>query len=139
MGDRRGGARLAARPSAHGALAVDAQGFVRIDAQLRSVSHPEVFAAGDCARFDAGALPKAGVYAVRMGPVLAHNLRAALGGRDFMAYRPQRRFLVLLGTGDGRAIASRGAFGVTGRWVWRWKEHIDRRFVRRFAVSDRAS
>ncbi len=122
-------------PSRRGALGVDAHGFVRIDAQLRSVTHPQIYAAGDCARFEPGALPKAGVYAVRMGPVLAHNLRAALEGGQPKAYRPQRRYLVLLGTGDGRAIASRGPFGFAGAWVWRWKEHIDRSFLRRFAVA----
>lgn len=121
-------------PARRGALAVDDQGFVRIDEHLRSISHPQVFAVGDCARWAGAALPKAGVYAVRMGPVLGHNLRAALGEPCTMprAYKPQRRFLMLLATGDGRAIASRGAFGAEGRWAWRWKDHIDRRFIAQF-------
>lgn len=122
-------------PSRRGDLAVDAHGFVRIDRLLRSVTHPQIYAAGDCARFEPGALPKAGVYAVRMGRVLAHNLRAALEGGQPEAYRPQLRHLVLLGTGDGRAIASRGHFGFSGAWVWRWKTHLDRKFLRRFAVA----
>jgi len=117
-------------------LAVSERGFVHVDAQLRSLSHPEVFAVGDCAEW-ATPLPKAGVYAVRMGPVLAHNLRAALGYGELQAYRPQSRFLVLLSTSDGRAIASRGALGAQGRWAWRWKDHIDRRFVDRFAFGDK--
>lgn len=115
-----------------GGLAADACGFLRIDAQLRSVSHPAVFAAGDCAAF-VPPLPKAGVFAVRMGPLLANNLRAALGDGRAAAYEPQRRFLALLATGDGRAIASRGRLGTEGRWVWHWKDHIDRGFVARFA------
>ena len=40
-----------------GSLAVDDQGFVRIDEQLRSVSHPQVFATGDCASWAGQALP----------------------------------------------------------------------------------
>jgi pyridine nucleotide-disulfide oxidoreductase family protein len=120
-------------PARRGALAVDAQGFVRIDAQLRSVSHPQVFAVGDCARWADHALPKAGVYAVRMGPVLAHNLRAALGAPlQPRRFSPQPRVLALLATGDGRAIASRGPFGAQGRWVWHWKDHVDRRFLAQF-------
>ena len=116
-----------------GALAVDEAGFVRVDACLRSVSHPWVFATGDCARWHGAALPKAGVHAVRMGPVLAHNLRAALGEPvRLRPYRPPRQVLALLATGDGRAIASRGLFGAEGAWVWRWKDRIDRRFVGRF-------
>lgn len=119
-------------PARRGGLAVDAQGFVQVDEQLRSPSHPAVFAAGDGAGWQPP-LPKAGVHAVRMGPVLAHNLRAALAGTALRAHRPQRHFLKLLATGDGRAIASRGPFGAEGRWVWWWKDHIDRGFLRRFA------
>ncbi|MFM7531909.1 MAG: FAD-dependent oxidoreductase, partial [Rubrivivax sp.] len=125
-------------PARRGALAVDDQGFVRIDEQLRSVTHPEVFASGDCASWPGEGLPKAGVHAVRMGPVLAGNLRAAwrgpAGAADLRPHRPQRHFLALLATGDGRAIASRGPFGAEGAWAWRWKDHIDRSFLRQFEV-----
>jgi NADH dehydrogenase FAD-containing subunit len=119
-------------PARRGTLAVSPAGFVCIDAQLRSTSHPQVFAAGDCAEWSQP-LPKAGVYAVRMGPVLAHNLRAALGEGPLQTYRPQAQFLVLLNTADGRAIASRSHLGAQGRWALHWKDWIDRRFVARFA------
>jgi NADH dehydrogenase FAD-containing subunit len=118
-------------PERRGGLAVSKRGFIRIDPMLRSVSHPRVYAVGDCAEW-ASPLPKAGVYAVRMGPVLEHNLRAALGQGSARPYVPQHRFLALLATGDGHAIASRGRFGASGRWVWHWKDHIDRSFLRRF-------
>ncbi|RPH65280.1 MAG: pyridine nucleotide-disulfide oxidoreductase [Burkholderiales bacterium] len=118
-------------PRASG-LSVGPGGFVRIDRRLRSVSHPEVYAAGDCAEW-AEPLPKAGVYAVRMGPVLSRNLRAALGAGGAIDYVPQRRFLALLATADGSAVASWGRWSAHGRWAWRWKDRIDRGFVRRFA------
>ena len=124
---------LLADPARRGDLAVSERGFVRVDGHLRSVSHPDVFAVGDCAEW-AQPLPKAGVFAVRMGPVLAHNLRAALGAGTAQVYRPQHRFLVLLDTSDGAAIASRGQFSAHGRWTARWKESIDRRFIARFAA-----
>lgn len=114
-----------------GSLAVGEGGFVQVDAQLRSVSHPQVFAVGDCSQ-PPQPLPKAGVYAVRMGPVLLHNLRAALAGGPLQPWRPQRRFLALLSTADGRAIANRGGLGAEGRWAARWKHHIDSGFVRGF-------
>lgn len=116
-----------------GSLAVSAEGFVLIDDCLRSVSHPRIFAAGDCAQWETP-LPKAGVYAVRMGPVLAHNLHAALTAQPLQTYSPQSTFLSLLATADGSAIASRGRWSLSGRWAWRWKDHIDRRFIRRFAT-----
>jgi pyridine nucleotide-disulfide oxidoreductase family protein len=130
-------------PARRGSLAVDEQGFVRINEQLRSVSHTQVFATGDCASWSGQALPKAGVHAVRMGPVLASNLRAALmvpaAAGDLRVHRPQRHFLALLATGDGRAIASRGPFGVEGAWAWRWKDRIDRHFLQQFLATQAGS
>lgn len=115
-------------------LAADERGFIRIDAMLRSVSHPEVFAAGDCAAWNKP-LPKAGVYAVRMAPVLAHNLRAVIEGNALQLYRPQRRYLVLVGTGDPNAVASWGRLGWQGAWVHAWKKKIDRRFLARYNAT----
>ena len=123
-------------PAQRGSLAVNEQGFIRINAQLQSVSHPNIFAVGDCAHWDTGVkpLPKAGVFAVRMGPVLTGNLQAALAGRAVATYAPQRQFLVLLATGGQHAIASRGGLGAQGHWAWRWKDYIDRGFIGRFAA-----
>ncbi|MFN0183679.1 MAG: FAD-dependent oxidoreductase [Aquabacterium sp.] len=113
-------------------LALTEDGFIAIDDQLQSRSHPQVFASGDCAGFSP-ALPKAGVYAVRQGPLLLANLRAALAGRPLQRYRPQWEFLALLATGDGTAIMSWNGLSTEGRWVWRWKDRIDRGFMRRLA------
>lgn len=115
-----------------GTLAVSPEGFVQVDETLRSVSHPNVLAAGDCTQW-LRPLPKAGVFAVRMGPVLLHNLQATLAGEALRPYAPQTAFLSLLATADGRAIASRGAWSLSGRWAWRLKDRIDRGFIRRFS------
>ncbi|PWF44032.1 FAD-dependent oxidoreductase [Massilia glaciei] len=123
------GAKAHGWPAAAG-IAQDSAGFIKVDSDLRSVSHPNIFAAGDCASF-AVAVPKAGVFAVRMGPVLAHNLRALLGGRPLEKFVAQKRHLVLLGTGGEHAVAAWGPLSWQGRWVWRWKRRIDQRFLAR--------
>lgn len=114
-------------------LALDAAGFVRVDKCLRSLSHPFVFAAGDVAAFQGRALPKSGVYAVRQGPVLAKGLRAALRGQAAPVYRPQLRTLALISTGDRYAVAAWGPFALEGRWLWRLKDRIDRRWMRMYS------
>ena len=116
-------------------LETDARGFVRVGSTLQCVGHPELFAVGDCASLaHAPDLPKAGVYAVRAGPVLAHNLHALLTGGALREYHPQRDYLSLLNLGDGRAIGAKWGLAATGRSVFRLKDAIDRRFMRRFQV-----
>ncbi|WP_458526526.1 selenide, water dikinase SelD [Onishia taeanensis] len=113
-------------------LALTAQGFIRVNDHLQSVNDPDIFAAGDIASQDNRPREKAGVFAVRQGRPLADNLRASLIGRPLTAYRPQRRWLALISSGDRYAVASRGPLSWAGAWLWRWKDHIDRRFMARF-------
>ena len=113
-------------------LALDARGFIATGATLQSTSHPEVFAAGDVSSRADAPRPRSGVYAVRAGPPLALNLRRFIEGAALQRYLPQTRSLNLLACGEQRAIVSWGRFAAEGRWAWRWKDRIDRRFVRQF-------
>ena len=113
-------------------VATDPRGFAAVLPTLQSTSHANVFAAGDAATLIANPCPKSGVYAVRQGPVLADNLRAACAGQPLRDFRPQAKSLALISTGARHAIAARGALVFEGDWVWRWKDHIDRNFLARY-------
>jgi selenide,water dikinase len=113
--------------------AKDVSGFLAVRPTLQILNDDAVFAAGDCATMIAHPRPKAGVFAVRQGPVLARNLRRAMRGEALENYIPQRNHLLLIATGDSRAIGGRGRFlAFEGRLAWRLKDVIDRRFMRRF-------
>ncbi|HEY9832696.1 MAG TPA: selenide, water dikinase SelD, partial [Stenomitos sp.] len=114
-------------------LKTDSDGFILVGDTLQSLSHPHIFAAGDIATMVNHPRPKAGVFAVRQGKPLFENLRAFLLEKPLKPYKPQQQFLGLIGTGDGEAIASWGALCWQSPLLWRWKDYIDRKFMRRFS------
>jgi selenide,water dikinase len=114
-------------------LPLDERGFLLINDSLHSLGDPRVFAAGDCGTLAAyPETPKAGVYAVREAPILWQSLRAAVHGTAPPHYRPQRSFLSILNTADGRALLLFHGFVSHSRWAWRLKDWIDRRFLGRY-------
>ncbi len=113
-------------------------GSIAIGPTLQVEGRDDVFAVGDCATRVDDPREKAGVFAVRQGPILAKNLRARATGESLEAHKAQTDFLVLLNTGDGKAIAGRGRyFAWAGARLWRWKDSIDRRFMAMFAEFGR--
>ncbi|MCR9291797.1 MAG: selenide, water dikinase SelD [bacterium] len=120
-------------------LPVDQHGFLLTDASLRvedpqglDRGHP-IFAVGDTGTIRDERLPKAGVYAVRQGPVLWNNIKASIAGEALKDYQPQRDFLRLINLGDGRAIGQWRGWAFQGSWVYRLKHYIDSSFMDKFA------
>ena len=126
-------------------LALDKGGFIKVDVNMRS-SDASVFAAGDCCAL-ADERPKAGVFAVRAGPPLTNNIRATLapppvvkswlpwrGAAPLLEpYEPQKFFLGIIGTGTvDVAVASRGPMAMKGKWVWKLKDWIDRKWMAQY-------
>lgn len=114
-------------------LAADSNGFMQVNDCLQSVSHPNVFAAGDIAAMVNYPRPKAGVFAVRQGKPLFENLQQFLLEKPLKPFAPQEQYLGLIGTGNKRAIASRGSFMWESALLWYWKDWIDRQFMQKFS------
>ena len=116
-------------------LACDADVWVAVDAGHRSLSHPAIHAAGDVCTRAAPGFARSGVHAVHAGPVLTANLLAALengaASTPPHTYRPRPRSLYLIASGPRHAIASWGCWSAEGRWVWHWKDYLDRGFIAR--------
>jgi selenide,water dikinase len=143
-------------------IATTPRGWIRVGPTLQSVSHPHIFSAGDCAHMEgleAGSPPKAGVYAVRAGPILIDNLTRFLTGNGpnqrsrhnqdkqrlpqqppsatvsaapLQRYEPQRDFMKLVVCGDGRALGLRFGLALYGKWVFAVKDRIDQNFMNLF-------
>lgn len=124
-------------------LQLDAQGYLAVNQYQQSCSHPEVFGAGDVASRMDHPHPRSGVFAVRAGPALARNLPLALEAMSrpaqpvapLVPHLLPRYTLNLLSCGDKYAIASYGPWSAYGAWVWRCKDGIDRRFMRRYTPA----
>jgi selenide, water dikinase len=115
-------------------LKLNDKGFICTRNTLQTDSHSNVFAVGDTAHMMAHPRPKAGVYAVRQGMPLVRNITRFLLQQPLKDFVPQRDFLSLISTGDQHAVASRNGRSIEGAWVWRWKDWIDQRFMRRFSA-----
>ena len=114
-------------------LSLAQDGSAQTRKTLQSLDDAAVFAVGDCAVVVDDPRPKAGVFAVRQAPILARNLRARVRGQGLAEHEAQRDYLTLLMTGRRHAIAGRGAWlSLEGALVWRWKDWLDRSFMRRF-------
>ncbi len=107
-------------------------GSLSVNSGLQSRSHKNVFAAGDCAGNPKLPMAKAGVFAVRQGPVLFDNLSRTLRGEDLVSYEHDAKALALISLGGKTAIATRNNFAFAGNWAWRWKDRIDRKWLEKY-------
>jgi NADH dehydrogenase len=98
----------------------DQRGRLAVDATMRSRSHPQVWALGDCAAIpgpDGRPYPALAQHAVREARHLARNIRAAIDGRvpsPFM-FRPLGTMASL---GHTRAVARVFGVRLTGFVAW---------------------
>ncbi len=107
---------------------------VPVRATLQHQDHDEIYAAGDCAHFLPGPLPRIGVHGVRQGPILHASLLARLRNEPLPVYEPQRRALSILDLGGGVGLAVRGRWWWFGAGSLRLKRYIDRRWLRTYRV-----
>lgn len=127
-------------------LTVGTDGRITVDACLRSVSHPDVYAAGDAAGAwtpDAGALRMACATALPVGARAGRNAAADLTGREARPLRFRYQAQVLsLGRHDGlvqrvRRDDSPTDLVVTGRLAALVKEQVVRTTVRTVRLAAR--
>ncbi|MEM7783056.1 MAG: selenide, water dikinase SelD [Planctomycetota bacterium] len=114
------------------AMQTDSKGFLLTESTLQTKTNPNIFAVGDTGTIESSPLVKAGVYAVRQGPVLWDNIRRMILGRSPVNYVPQTGFLKLINLADGNAIAEYKNRSFAGRWCWWLKDRIDVKFMRMY-------
>ena len=111
---------------------LDDRGFIATLPTLQSTTSEHLFAVGDSGTVVGNETPKAGVYAVRQGPVLWDNIQRLLQGREARPFVPQDDFLKLINLGDDHAIAEYKGRSFQGRFWWRLKNYIDVKFMKMY-------
>ncbi|TWU47134.1 FAD-dependent oxidoreductase [Rubripirellula reticaptiva] len=113
-------------------LPTDDNGFLATDTTLRTTAGKPIFVVGDSGTIVSHPSAKAGVYAVRQAPILWHNLNAIVNGQPLIEFIPQKDFLKILNTGQGKALLQYRQFSFHARWCWKIKAWIDRGFINRY-------
>jgi NADH dehydrogenase FAD-containing subunit len=115
-------------------LFTDESGALLVERTLRTREHPEIFASGDCATIMGLGLPRLGLHAAGQGPVLLHNLLAAVQGGRLKTYAPPRHPVQIISLGPQDALWLKGTTVLQGPWALWLKRGIDRRYLRRYQV-----
>jgi len=113
-------------------LPTDQEGFLMVNNKLQCINHPNIFGAGDCIHFSSNGLPKNGVYAVRQGPILWKNIMRYLNEKDLYPFKPQKRYISILSTGNKEGLFTYDSFYYYGKMAWKLKNFIDTRFIQKF-------
>jgi selenide,water dikinase len=121
-------------------LPINPDGFLKVTEKLLVENETALFGAGDCIHFSPIPLKKAGVYAVRQGMILEHNIRAFFTEKSRLkTFHPKKNVLSLITIGDHKALVHQDSISML-RWMWPsllWtvKDAIDRRFMKRFQAK----
>ncbi len=115
----------------------DDRGFLLTRPNLETTRLDRVFAVGDTGTIIGSQISKAGVYAVRQGPVLMKNIQRLVSGSSQLEdYHPQTDFLKLINLGNDQAIMEFKGRTFAGHWCWKLKNHIDVKFIRKYQNYD---
>ncbi len=112
------------------------EGGLLVNEYLQSVLFPNIFGGGDCISFKNRDLEKVGVYAVRQNPILLENVNNFFTDKPLRSFIPQKDFLVILNMGNGQGLLNWKGFvfkGITAFWL---KDFIDRKFMKKFQISN---
>lgn len=123
-------------------FSVDKSNFVKVDSKLFAAEN--VLAMGDMVHLkDFPNTPKAGVFAIRMTPILVNNVFALIfnsGNKDktekYQRYIPQNKYLQIINTSDQKAILSFGKFAMYNKLALKIKNRIDRDYMKGKLVTD---
>ena len=116
-------------------LNLDEEGFIKVNSYLQSENYKNIFATGDIASLNFAKRQKSGVMAVRQGEKLKKNIFKFLLNKNLCSFKPPSNWLYLIGVGNQNAVMNWRQVSLSGSLVWKLKEFIDRRFIKKFSFD----
>ena len=115
---------------------VDEKNFLKVNNKLFAADN--ILAIGDMVHIrEFPHMPKAGVFAIRMTPILVNNVfHEIFGGGELESYVPQERYLQIINTSDDKAILSWGPFAMHNKLAMKIKNKIDMDYMKGNLVTD---
>ena len=113
-------------------LALNEEGFLRVDATLRVLDTENVFATGDGIAIEGQRARRNGVAAVHQSRVLGQNVDRLFSKKPLVPFRLNRPTLWILNAGRGRGVAGFGVLSLGGSVPRRLKTWLDARWMERW-------
>ena len=117
----------------------DKKGFIKVDENLLSINHKNIFVTGDACNIININRPKSGVMAVRQGEILKENIFLILMKKKLRKFKPQKNWLYLIGTYENYALLNYFFLSFHAKWCWRLKLFIDKNFIEKFKLKNNPS
>ena len=118
-------------------LPLNRNGSIIIEKNLLVSGNNYVFSSGDIAEIKGHPLPKAGVFAVKQGKILAKNIRRHLLHKRLKNYNSQKSYLSIIGLSYGQALAIKSIFSIKGTLLWYIKKFIDKKFIEKYTYYNK--
>lgn len=115
---------------------VDERNFLKVNNNLFAADN--ILAMGDMVHIrEFPHMPKAGVFAIRMTPILVNNVfHVIFGDGELESYVPQERYLQIINTSDDKAILSWGPFAMYNKLALKIKNKIDMNYMKGELVTE---
>ncbi|MGM7701778.1 FAD-dependent oxidoreductase [Pseudalkalibacillus sp. Hm43] len=114
-------------------LPTDDEGYLLVEDTLQVKEFPFIFGSGNGVTVrQYPEIPRNGVMAVRQGEVLWDNLKGFLGSGEGYHFKPQKRYLTILSTGERHGYLRYGSLCTSGKLAWKLKNKIDQKFMSTF-------
>lgn len=117
----------------NGNLPVNGEGYLMVENTFQVKAYPSIFATGDCMSLSSHLdVDISHLKMDKQAPVLWENIKGFLRNGEGETYHPSILKGSIISTGYKKALCIYKGQSWHGKWAWKIKDYLDRRFMRRY-------